>query len=217
MSIYLLPKTVVYRLDKIRRTFLWQGGGTKKKYHLITWPKICKNKKKGGLGIKDIRKMNLSLLCKWLWKIDREQGLWQQIITHKYLRNDSISSVKHKQSDSSMRTDLLKVRNLYLQGRRFIVGNGKKILFWKDSWLYDRPISLLFPDLFKMAQQRDITLAEVVLNPLSLTFSRWLVDIWKTQWDNIISDMKKVQLKDSDDVVTWRFNKKGFFFCKVYV
>lgn len=169
------------------------------------------------MGIKDIQKMNLSLLCKWLWKIDREQGLWQQIITHKYLRNDSISSVKHKQSDSSMRTDLLKVRNLYLQGRRFIVGNGKKILFWKDSWLYDRPISLLFPDLFKMAQQRDITLAEVVLNPLSLTFSRWLVDIWKTQWDNIISDMKKVQLKDSDDVVTWRFNKKGFFFCKVYV
>jgi hypothetical protein len=48
MSIYLLPKTVVYRLDKIRRTFFWQGGGTKKKYYLIKWPKICKSKKKGG-------------------------------------------------------------------------------------------------------------------------------------------------------------------------
>lgn len=26
MSIYLLPKTVVHKLDKIRRSFFWQGG-----------------------------------------------------------------------------------------------------------------------------------------------------------------------------------------------
>lgn len=62
--------------------------------------RICKSKKKGGLGIKDIRKMNLSLLCKWFWKLDKEKGLWQQIIYRKYLRSDNICSVKHKQSDS---------------------------------------------------------------------------------------------------------------------
>ena len=96
MSIYLLPKTVVNRLDKIRRTFFRQGGGTKKKYHLIRLTKIYKSKKKGGLGIKDIRKMNLSLLCKWFWKIDNETGLWQEIIKFKYLKNDSICTVKHR-------------------------------------------------------------------------------------------------------------------------
>ena len=64
MSIYLLPKTIVHKLDKIRRRFFWQGGGTKKKYHLVKWEKICKHKKKGGLGIKDVRKMNISLLWK---------------------------------------------------------------------------------------------------------------------------------------------------------
>jgi hypothetical protein len=26
MSIYLLPKTIVNKMDKIRRTFFWQGG-----------------------------------------------------------------------------------------------------------------------------------------------------------------------------------------------
>lgn len=40
MSIYLLPKTIVKKMDQIR-TFFWQGGGTKKKYHLIKWTKIC--------------------------------------------------------------------------------------------------------------------------------------------------------------------------------
>jgi hypothetical protein len=50
MSIYLLPKAIVHKMDKTRRSFFWQGGGTKRKYHLIKWTIICKGKKKGGLG-----------------------------------------------------------------------------------------------------------------------------------------------------------------------
>lgn len=42
----MLTKTVVNNLDKRRQTLFWQGGGTRRKYHLVRWPKICKNKKK---------------------------------------------------------------------------------------------------------------------------------------------------------------------------
>ena len=112
MSIYLLPKTIVSRLDKIRRSFFWQGEGTRKKYYLIKWTKICKHKKKGGLGIKDIRKMNISLLCKWWWKLDNEDGLWQQIIHVKYLNGKSICVVSHRQTDSAMSSGLLKIRDI---------------------------------------------------------------------------------------------------------
>jgi hypothetical protein len=45
--------------------------------------KICKSKKKWGLGIKDLRKMNASLLTKWWWKLEKEDGLWQDIIQAK--------------------------------------------------------------------------------------------------------------------------------------
>jgi hypothetical protein len=55
-----------------------------KKYHLVKWVKICKSKKKGGLGIKDLREMNVSLLAKWWWKLEQEDGLWQDIINAKY-------------------------------------------------------------------------------------------------------------------------------------
>lgn len=129
MSIYLLPKTILKRLDKIRRTFFWQGGGTKRKYHLIKWTKICKHKKKGGLGIKDIRKMNVSLLCKWWWKLDKENGMWQRIVKFKYFKNNLIWDVSHKQSDSAIWADLLKVKNIYLKGRKMLVRNGKNTFF----------------------------------------------------------------------------------------
>ena len=109
---------------KSERSFFWQGGGTKKIYHLVRWTKICKSKKKGGLRIKDIRKMNVNLLSKWLWILETESGIWQEIIKYKYLKHDSVCTMKHGQSDSAIWSDLLKVRDVYLRGRKFIVGNG---------------------------------------------------------------------------------------------
>lgn len=46
MSIYLLPKTIVDRMDKMR-TFFLQGGSTKRKYHLIKWTKSVRTRKRG--------------------------------------------------------------------------------------------------------------------------------------------------------------------------
>ena len=52
MSMYLIPKTVIKSMDKIRKRFFWQGGGKKKKYYLVKWSKICIPKKKGESGNK---------------------------------------------------------------------------------------------------------------------------------------------------------------------
>jgi hypothetical protein len=52
-------------MDRTRKRFFWQGGREKKKYHLVKWVKASKPKQKRGLGINDLRKMNLILLCRW--------------------------------------------------------------------------------------------------------------------------------------------------------
>ena len=118
------------------------------------------------------------------------------------------------QTDSPIWADLLKIRDIYLQGRKFIIGDGKKNLFWRDRWLYDQPLAQLFPDLFKMSQQQDIALAAVKLNPQSLTFSRWLVDVWKSQWYEILADTANISLKYDNDVVYWKFGAKEHFTVK---
>jgi hypothetical protein len=70
-------------------------GQLKKKYHLVKWDKVCKSKKKGGLGMKNLRKMNISLLCKWWWMLEKE-GLWQVIVRKKYIRQSPICLIKEK-------------------------------------------------------------------------------------------------------------------------
>jgi hypothetical protein len=58
--------------------------------------------------------MNVSLMTKWWWKLEREDGLWQKIIQFKYLCGKSVCTMNHRQLDSAMWTDLLKIRHMYL-------------------------------------------------------------------------------------------------------
>jgi hypothetical protein len=129
MSMFLLPKTTIKNLDKQRREFYWQGGATRKKYHLIKWSKICKDKKKGGLGVKDLRKMNISLLCKWWWLLESGDGLWQEIVKLKYIYNTSVCLVQSRLNDSPYWKELMRIRPIYLAGRGYEINNGKLMSF----------------------------------------------------------------------------------------
>jgi hypothetical protein len=45
----------------------------KKRHYVGKWWRVCRSKKKGGLGVKDLRKWNISLLCKWWWNLEFKQ------------------------------------------------------------------------------------------------------------------------------------------------
>ena len=40
--------------------------------------------------------MNQALLAKWLWKLEKENDLWQKVIKKNYLPNGCVSAVKHR-------------------------------------------------------------------------------------------------------------------------
>ena len=100
LSIYLAPKTVIKKIDLLRRRLLWQGGKQSKKFHLADWVSVCSPKSQGGLGVLNLEVMNDSLLSKWLWNIENSNGLWQKIIASKYLKGKPLILVKQKQNDS---------------------------------------------------------------------------------------------------------------------
>jgi hypothetical protein len=58
---------------------------------LVKWARITKPKQKGVLGIKDLRRMNISFLCKWWWKVENGYCIWKEIVRKKYLKNGGIA------------------------------------------------------------------------------------------------------------------------------
>ena len=62
-----------------------QGNEDKKKFHLVKWEEVRRNKKEGKLGIRYMKKQNKSLMLKWLWKfMTRENMLWREVIREIY-------------------------------------------------------------------------------------------------------------------------------------
>lgn len=214
MSMYLLPQTTTEKLDRQRRTFFWQGGGQKRKYHLVRWEKICKSKKKGGLGIKDIRKMNISLLCKWWWKLDTEQGLWQDLVKAKYIKNGLINTVQTKFNDSPVWKDLMKIRHFYIRGRKVKANNGEKTLLWTDSWMEETPLCLKLSTLFELCKEKSISVADCVKKGGQVEFRRWLPEVLYGQWNNMKMSIMSRQFAESPDEVYWKWNKSGKFSVK---
>lgn len=72
--------------------------------------------------------MNINLLTKWWWKLETEEGIWQDIVKAKYIKDGIVCYVNHKMDDSPVWADLLKVKQIYLQRRKVVVHNGKTLL-----------------------------------------------------------------------------------------
>ena len=73
MSLFRMPKSVVNRLEKLQRDFLWGRGSLERKVHLINWEVVCTQREKGGIGIRKIDSLNKALLGKWLWRFAVEK------------------------------------------------------------------------------------------------------------------------------------------------
>ncbi|MCH81087.1 ribonuclease H protein [Trifolium medium] len=51
----------------------------------VSCENVCKSKADGGIGIRDLRAVNLALLGKWRWRIlSGGQGIWRDILMAKY-------------------------------------------------------------------------------------------------------------------------------------
>jgi hypothetical protein len=91
--------------------FFWHGSSDKHKYRLAKWDILCRLKDQGGLGILDLHLQNKCLLAKWIVSLLNTDGIWQKLLTNKYLNSKSLSQVKAKPYDSHFLRGLMKIKD----------------------------------------------------------------------------------------------------------
>lgn len=85
LSFWKMPTKVWRRIVRIQREFLWGGVGGGRKISWVRWKSVCQQKVNGGLGVRDVRILNVSLLAKWKWRLlDGEVALWKDVLLEKY-------------------------------------------------------------------------------------------------------------------------------------
>jgi hypothetical protein len=85
LSFMKMPTSVWKKVIKIQRQFLWGDVRGGNKISWMKWEVVCKAKSQGGLGVRDVRLVNLSLLTKWRWRLLQPgMPLWKEILVAKY-------------------------------------------------------------------------------------------------------------------------------------
>jgi hypothetical protein len=215
LSFLEIPKGVRKRLDFFRSRFFWQSDGHKKKYRLTKWNIICRPKDQGGLGIEVLDIKNKSLLSKWLYKLLNEEGIWQELLTKKYLHSKTLSQVSEKPTDSPFWKGLMKVKEEFLTRGSFVVGNGMNTRFWEDIWLGDKSLAEEYPSLYNIVNHKNVTVENVLAaNPLNISFRRTLNGNKWERWTHLLHRLILVQLNDNEDRFTWNLTESGVFSVK---
>jgi len=139
MSTISLPQSTLEGLDKLARVFSLGSSAEKKKLHLVAWDRVCLPKSEGGRGIRTSKCINKALVSKVGWRlINDRNSLWARILRSKYRvgeLNDRTWVEKKRPCSSTWRSVVAGLREVVSRGSRWVVGNGRDILFWSDNWL----------------------------------------------------------------------------------
>lgn len=82
MTCFQLPQWVIDRIDRIRRGFLWgKNGSTDRGISLTSWETVCIPTNCGGLGVSNLKLVNISLMLRWWWKVHHEpESIWAAVV-----------------------------------------------------------------------------------------------------------------------------------------
>jgi len=63
---------------------------------------------------------------------------------------------------------------LFKWGAAFVVQNGKEVLFWKDVWLEEVPLKIIFPRIYDYCRNKNSLVSECLIN------GQWRFDFTRT-------------------------------------
>jgi hypothetical protein len=188
---------------------------------------VCKEKSKGGLGVRDVRLVFLSLLFKWRWHILQSgRPLWKEILIVKYgnhilcdldwCRYRTPHLVSNWWKNILSLDNVVPSKNWFLDSVGRKVGNGLSTSFWNTKWIGETPFSIDFPRLFFLSNHKEKMVRDFLDGDDTLSFS-WHRNLFPWEEDLVASLLKLLEPKVftlEDDCWRWLEDVDGGFFVK---
>ncbi|GLT52165.1 hypothetical protein SLA2020_255190 [Shorea laevis] len=219
------PKQVLNLISLIQRRFLWGGNEEKNKISWVKWERVCRSRREGGLGVKDVGTFNLALLGKWRWRLLQEKGnLCRKVLEAKYkltLKNEWEGGEWGGRCSPWWR-DLWSLDRIFEPRRNWVkegmlksVGEGSDTLFWHNIWVGEIPFKEKYNRLFRISLDQEAVIADM---------GSWNQRKWEWEWrwrrnlfvwenellQELINELQGISLKKGQqDTWMWKHSREG--------
>ena len=148
MSFIKFPKWVIKLINTQMANCLWDDSVDHHKYHLVNWETVSMCRDFGGLGISNLRELNMCLLGPWLKRYQTDNGkLWKEIIHFKYNTKDPHILCTSSNGASNFFKGVMWAGQAARMGFRWKIGDGRRVKFWEDNWLGTSSLAIQFWNL----------------------------------------------------------------------
>ena len=194
LAVFKLPKWVIKRIEKIKRSFLWMKAGAapgSRPHPLVNWRTICRPKELGGLGVLDLERFGRALRLRWPWLAwTDETRPWRGMAT--------------PCDDIDM--------ELFRASTVVTLADGAKCLFWLDAWAQGGALRHQFPELFAIATRKRRTVQkEMENNNWIRSLARISTGRHLEQYIRLWTMMRGVHLLPMADTIRWRWTEDGVY------
>ncbi|KAL6204988.1 hypothetical protein ACLB2K_022254 [Fragaria x ananassa] len=207
MNCFELPKYLCDDMHKLMAQFWWGDKEGKAKIHWLSWDKLCRSKRKGGLGFKNMHDYNLALLAKQGWRIlQHPDNIVSRVLKAKYFLDSDFMDAKLKSGASFIWRSIMAGRQVLAKGVRYQVVNGENIFVWYDKWI---PIPYRFrPFSEPMDGLEELKVADLI-DPDDRAWQVHLLQELFTQHEVDLIAKIPLSCRAPSDRLVWHFDKRG--------
>jgi len=165
----------------------------------------------GGLGIPDLRSLNLALLSSWIFRYHlNNDSIWTKIVDFKYKTKKPNIFCCPEVGTSPFWKGIIWAMQAAHMGVRWVIGNGDKIRFWEDQWLDNTCLAILFWPLYVINEQHGKTVREVWNGEeLQLSFRRGVSERIMGMWEELKAVVQSITLNNEVDQILWTYSSSG--------
>jgi mannosylglycoprotein endo-beta-mannosidase len=131
ITIYSWPVSLLKKIEKCIRNFIWSGDIDKRKLVTTSWKKICRPFSQGGLNLRSLTKLNTASNLKLCWTLLNSQSSWAVLLRDRVIRNRR--HISHH-IFSSIWSSVISEFDVIMDNSSWLLGNGVNINFWNDNW-----------------------------------------------------------------------------------